>query len=169
LAPRGQGNYNKRMSSVDLDDRGVIVVCTGCGQKNRLPYERLDGEVRCGQCKEPVSLPSEPIEIEQSADFDRLISRSALPLVVDYWAPWCGPCRMVGPELRKVAARQVGRVLVVKINTDELPDLGERYAIKSIPTLAVFAGGRELARSAGARPAAEIERFIEQATAAVQG
>jgi thioredoxin 2 len=157
------------MSSVDLDDRGVIVVCNGCGQKNRLAYERLDGEVRCGQCKEPMSLPSEPIEVDQSADFDRLVSRSALPLVVDYWAPWCGPCRMVGPELRKVAARQAGRVLVVKINTDELPDLGERYAIKSIPTLAVFAGGRELARSAGARPAAEIERFIEQATAAVQG
>jgi thioredoxin 2 len=169
LAPRAQGHYNNRMSSVDLDDRGVIVVCNGCGQKNRLAYERLDGEVRCGQCKEPMSLPSEPIEVDQSADFDRLVSRSALPLVVDYWAPWCGPCRMVGPELRKVAARQAGRVLVVKINTDELPDLGERYAIKSIPTLAVFAGGRELARSAGARPAAEIERFIEQATAAVQG
>jgi thioredoxin 2 len=156
------------MSSVDFDDRGLIVACNGCGQKNRLPYERLDDEVRCGQCKEPMSLPSEPIEIDQSADFDRLVARSALPLVVDYWAPWCGPCRMVGPELRKVAARQAGRVLVVKINTDDLPDLGQRYAIKSIPTLAVFAGGHELARSTGARPAAEIERFIEQATAAVK-
>ncbi len=156
------------MSSVDFDDRGLIVVCNGCGQKNRLPYERLDGEVRCGQCKEPMSLPSEPIEIDQSADFDRLISRSALPVVVDYWAPWCGPCRMVGPELKKVAAHQAGRVLVVKVNTDDLQDLGERYAIRSIPTLAVFAGGRELARVSGARPAAEIERFIEQATAAVE-
>ena len=156
------------MSPVDFDDRGVIVACTGCGQKNRLPYERLDGEVRCGQCKEPMSLPNEPIEIDQSADFDRLISRSALPVVVDYWAPWCGPCRMVGPELKKVAAHQAGRVLVVKVNTDDLQDLGERYAIRSIPTLAVFAGGRELARVTGARPAAEIERFIEQATAAVE-
>jgi thioredoxin 2 len=156
------------MTSADLDDRGIIVVCTGCGKKNRLPYERLDGDVRCGQCKEPMSLPDEPIEIDQSADFDRLISRSALPVVVDYWAPWCGPCRMVAPELKKVAARTAGRAIVVKINTDDLPDLGERYAIRSIPTLAVFAGGRELARSSGARPAAEIERFVEQATAALQ-
>jgi thioredoxin 2 len=96
----------------------------------------------------------------------RLVARSSLPVVVDYWAPWCGPCRMVAPELQKVAARQAGRVIVVKVNTDELPDLGERFAIRSIPTLAVFAEGRERARSAGAKPALEIERFIEQATTA---
>jgi thioredoxin 2 len=155
------------MASVDLDDGGVIVPCNGCGQKNRLPYERLDGEVRCGKCKEAMAPPGEPIEIDQEADFERLISRSALPVVVDYWAPWCGPCRMVGPELKKVAARQAGRVLVVKINTDDLQVLGERYAIRSIPTLAVFAAGREVARTTGAKPAVEIERFIEQATAAV--
>ena len=87
-----------------------------------------------------------------------------MPVVVDYWAPWCGPCRMVAPELKKVARHLQGRVLVVKVNTDALSDLGERFGIQSIPTLAVFGGGKELARTAGARPANDIEAFIDQAT-----
>ena len=89
----------------------------------------------------------------------------SLPVVVDYWAPWCGPCRMVAPELQKVAARQAGQALVVKVNTDELSDLGQRFGIRSIPTLAVFAGGKEVARTSGARPAADIEAFLEQSVA----
>ena len=84
---------------------------------------------------------------------------------MDYWAPWCGPCRMVAPELEKVAARQSGRLLVIKVNTDALPDLGERFGIRSIPTMAVFAGGREIGRTSGARPAADIEAFVAQAVA----
>jgi thioredoxin 2 len=94
-----------------------------------------------------------------------VIAQASVPVVVDYWAPWCGPCRMVAPELAKVAARNAGRWLVVKVNTDVLTELGERYNIRSIPTLGVFAGGREVTRAAGARPADEIERFIAQATA----
>jgi thioredoxin 2 len=89
------------------------------------------------------------------------------PVVVDFWAPWCGPCRMVAPELQKVAARQAGKYLVAKVNTDVLSDLGERFAIRSIPTMAVFAGGREVARTAGARPASDIEAFVEKAAAGV--
>jgi thioredoxin 2 len=154
------------MSSFDLDDRGIIAPCTACGQKNRLTYERLGDAVRCGRCKRPIALPVEPIEVRRSGDFDRLVARAPLPVVVDYWAPWCGPCRMVAPELQKVAARQAGRWIVVKVNTDELQDMGERFAIRSIPTLAVFSAGREVARTVGVRPAADIERFIEQATAA---
>jgi len=152
------------MAEINLDDRGVVVVCAQCGQKNRLAYERLSGTVRCGSCKATLSAPGSPIEVASSADFDRLIARSSLPVVVDYWAPWCGPCRMVAPELQKVAARQAGRFVVVKVNTDALGDLGERFGIRSIPTLAVFDGGREIARSSGARPANEIEAFVEQAT-----
>jgi thioredoxin 2 len=152
------------MAGINLDDRGVVVACGQCGQKNRLAYERLGATVQCGKCKATLSAPGSPIEVESSADFDRLIAGSSLPVVVDYWAPWCGPCRMVAPELQKVAARQAGRFVVVKVNTDALSDLGERFAIRSIPTLAVFAGGREVARTLGAQPANGIEAFVEQAT-----
>lgn len=152
--------------TVQLDDRGVIVECPACGKKNRLAYERLGDAVQCGQCKQALRAPGEPIEIHQSADFDRLIGQSSLPVVVDYWAPWCGPCRMVAPELQKVAARQAGQAIVVKVNTDELSDLGQRFGIRSIPTLAVFEGGKEIARESGARPAPEIEAFIARARAA---
>jgi thioredoxin 2 len=151
------------MASMDFDERGIVVACHSCGQKNRLVFERIGETVRCAKCKNPLESPREPIELRSSADFDRLISRSSLPVVVDYWAPWCGPCRMVAPELQKVAARQAGRVVVVKVNTDELSDLGERFGIRSIPTLAVFAGGREVTRMAGARPAEQIEALIEKA------
>ena len=114
--------------TVQLDDRGVIVECAACGKKNRLAYERLGDAVQCGQCKQPLSAPGEPIEVHSTADFDRLIAQSSLPVVVDYWAPWCGPCRMVAPELQKVAARQAGQAIVVKVNTDEL--VGPRPAVR---------------------------------------
>jgi len=148
-----------------LDERGLIVACASCGRKNRLSYARLGDAVQCGECKQPIKPLAEPIELRSSADFDRLIANSSVPVVVDYWAPWCGPCRMVAPELQKVAARQAGQALVVKVNTDELSDLGQRYGIRSIPTLAVFAGGKEVARESGARPAPEIEAFIARARA----
>jgi thioredoxin 2 len=154
------------MADVQLDDRGLVVRCGACQQKNRLTYERLGDRVRCAQCKQALGAPGVAFEVHDAADFDRLVGRSSLPVVVDYWAPWCGPCRTVAPELQKVAARQAGRILLVKVNTDELPDLGERFGIRSIPTLAVFAGGREVGRTAGARPAEEIERFISGVTSA---
>src|SRR4029079_11525976 len=131
---------------LELDDRGVIVACASCGKKNRLAYGRLGETVQCGQCKAPIKAPDQPIEVHRTADFDRLIATSSLPVVVDYWAPWCGPCRMVAPEWKKVASRQAGQAIVIKVNTDELFDVGQRFGIRSIPTLAVFAGGKEIAR-----------------------
>jgi len=156
------------MAIVELDDRGLIVPCASCGQKNRLAYARLADSVRCARCKEPIAAPAQPIDVHASADFDRLVTAASLPIIVDYWAPWCGPCRMVAPELQKVAARQAGRVLVLKVNTDELSDLGERFGIRSIPTMAVFSGGKEIARTSGARPAADIEAFLDQSVAAAR-
>ena len=155
------------MASLDLDDRGIIATCPSCGQKNRLAFGRLGEAVRCGQCKTELPAPSVPGEIRTTADFDRLIGAASIPVVVDYWAPWCGPCRMVAPELVKVAARQAGRFLIVKVDTDALPEIGDRFRIRSIPTMAVFAEGREIARTMGARPAAEIEQFIKNAASAV--
>src|SRR3977135_2376366 len=156
------------MANLELDDRGVMVACPGCGQKNRCAAERLSAPCRCGRCKRELSPPSEPVEIASAADFDRVIATASVPVVVDYWAPWCGPCRMVAPELQKVAARQAGKMLVVKVNTDEVVELGQRYSIRSIPTLAVFANGREVARTTGARPAEQIEAFVTQATVAAK-
>jgi len=153
-------------STLEMDDRGIIVPCGKCGTKNRLAYGRLGDAVQCGNCKESIAAPNEPIEMKSTADFDRLIAQSSLPVLVDYWAPWCGPCRMVAPELQKVAARQSGRALIVKVNTDELSDLGQRFNVRSIPTLAVFGGGKELARESGARPAEAIEAFLARAQAA---
>jgi thioredoxin 2 len=153
------------MAAYPLDDRGVVVTCTGCGQRNRLLYERLGDQVQCGQCKRELPGITAPIEIDSAAAFDRLIEHASVPVAVDYWAPWCGPCRMVAPELEKLAARADGRFVIAKVNTDALPDLSERFNIRSIPTFAVFVAGREASRAAGARPAAEIEAFISRVAA----
>jgi len=154
------------MANAELDDRGIVIACPACGRKNRFPYDRLATTSRCGQCKQPLPAPAAPIDVQRVSDFDRLIASASLPVVVDFWAPWCGPCRMVAPELTKVAARQAGRFLVVKVDTDSLAEIGDRFQIRSIPTMAVFADGREIARTTGARPAAEIEAFIHQAVPA---
>jgi thioredoxin 2 len=143
-------------------DAKIHVVCPSCDTTNRVARERRSAGARCGTCKEAL-FPAKTIELRK-ANFDRHIAANDLPVVGDFWAPWCGPCRMVAPELQKVAARQAGRFLVVKVNTDELSDLGERFRIQSIPTMAVFAGGREVARTTGARPASDIETFVESAT-----
>lgn len=148
-----------------IDQTGVIVSCTSCGRANRLSFETLNRTTRCGQCKNPLSAPDTPIEIHDTAAFDAAIVRSVIPVVVDFWAPWCGPCRMVAPELERLARSAAGRYLIVKVNTDAQTEIAARFRIRSIPTMAVMYRGRELARAAGARPASEIERFVEEAIA----
>jgi thioredoxin 2 len=151
-----------------IDQKGVIVSCAHCGRANRLAYDALNRTTRCGECKNPLSPPDAPIEITDAAAFDAAVAQSQVPIVIDFWAPWCGPCRMVAPELERLARSAAGRYLIVKVNTDAQTDLAARFRIRSIPTMAVMFGGRELARTAGARPAAEIERFVDQAVAESQ-
>ncbi len=151
------------MSTAIADDRGVITECPSCHQKNRVAYSRLQEPTRCGRCKTELSRVGEPVEVATAAEFDTLLSSSSLPVVVDFWAPWCGPCRMVAPEIQKVASRQAGRLLVVKVNTDAVDGVGDRLGIRSIPTMAVFRDGREVARTSGARPASDIEAFVSNA------
>ena len=148
------------MSPLTLDDRGVVVPCSSCGTANRLRYGAVDRKTRCGKCQATLAAPAEPIEVHGAGVFDRLVAEASVPVIVDFWAPWCGPCRMMAPELETAARRLAGQALVVKVNTDAEPELGGRFRIRSIPTIAVFRDGRELTRVAGARPAADIEALV---------
>lgn len=141
---------------------GIIRACPACGKKNRVLYSRLGSEARCGSCGTALPSPSEPLEVDQGSALSGLLRESGLPVLIDFWAPWCGPCRAVAPEMQKVAARNAGKLLVVKVNTDVDPRVGAEHRIQSIPTMAVFQGGREVGRTMGARPAAQIEGFVHQ-------
>jgi thioredoxin 2 len=141
---------------------GTVRTCPSCGKKNRILWSRLDKEARCGSCGTVLTPVAEPIAVDQGAEFEALLRESALPVLVDFWAPWCGPCKMVAPEIAKVAEKNAGRILVVKVNTDVDPAVGQKHRIQSIPTMALFEGGREVARVMGARPAAAIEGFVQQ-------
>ena len=154
------------MAELNLDERGVRVGCPGCETQNRIAYERLGQSARCARCQTPIGFPDAPIAVPSVRVFDALVSQSGLPVLVDFWATWCPPCRMVAPELEKVARSRAGSVLVAKVDTEALPPLSARFDVRSIPTLAVFSGGREMKRTAGAMPAAAIEQLIDGAVEA---
>jgi thioredoxin 2 len=134
------------------------LVCPVCATLNRVPKQRLGDAPVCGKCGE--NLLDEAPRALDVAGFERLTERHELPVLVDFWAPWCGPCRTMAPHLEAAARQLRGRVTVAKVDTEAQPALAQRYNIRSIPTLAVFAGGRELARVSGAMPAADLVRWV---------
>jgi thioredoxin 2 len=147
---------------LQLDEKGILVSCSSCGQRNRLQYRTLDKKVQCGNCKTLLPHPAETIHVGTDRDFERLVSQSRLPVLVDFWAEWCGPCKMVAPELEKVAAQTAGRILVAKVNTEELQRTAARFSIASIPTMTLMRDGLEVNRISGAHPARDILTFVEQ-------
>jgi len=151
------------MSNVKANETGVIEACPSCGKKNRIPFEKLSATATCGSCGTDIPAVAAPIDIESEAAFDRLLASSTMPILVDYWAPWCGPCRQVAPEFEKVAKSASGRYVVAKVDTQSLPSLGARARVQSIPSMVVFDKGKEVSRTVGARPAAAIDAFVRDA------
>src|SRR5215213_8647743 len=145
-----------------LDNKGVLVSCGSCGTTNRLQFTGLERATRCAKCHADLPHPAEPIDIESTEAFDAVVARSSVPVIVDFWAAWCGPCRMVAPEIKKVAENMAGKALVLKVDTDANPELSSRFGIRSIPTIGVFSNGREVDRVSGVRAAAAIEAMVPQ-------
>lgn len=137
------------------------VACVHCGALNRVPAERLGEDPSCGSCKQPL-LDGTPVELDDTS-FERFVGRTELPVVVDFWAPWCGPCRTMAPAFEQAARSLKGQAVFVKVNSDDSPRLAARFAVRSIPTLVRLAGGREAARISGAVPAGQIVAFARQA------
>ena len=144
--------------SSPMDSTATLhVACTHCGATNRVPAARLGEDPVCGRCGQAL-LDGRPVELSD-ADFDQVVAASDLPVVVDFWAPWCGPCRQMAPQFEQAAHVLKGKALLVKVNSDDNPRSAARFGIRSIPTLVRLDHGREMARVAGARPAGQIVQF----------
>ena len=144
--------------TADAAVRRTVVTCPHCGKRNRVPSV-ADGVPRCGNCHN--SLPW--IAEAGDDDFAAVAERASIPVLVDFWATWCGPCRMVSPALEQLATERTGVIKLVKVDVDRAPALGQRFQIQAVPTLLVLRGGEVAARQAGAAPVAVLRRWLDDA------
>ena len=138
--------------------QSLNIVCPSCSAVNRVLAEKMEDRPRCGKCKQPL-FPSGPVVLDEG-NFDRQITRNDIPVVVDFWAPWCGPCRMMAPAFEQAARDLEPNVRLAKLNTEEAQAVAARYNIRSIPTLVVFRQGREIARQSGAMQQAQLMQWV---------
>jgi len=143
-----------------------LIRCPSCGATNRVPLEKIAQGFQpvCGRCKTPLPVGNQPVTVTD-ANFATEVERSPLPVLLDMWAPWCGPCRMVGPFVEELAKEMAGRVRVAKLNVDENPATAARFNVQSIPTLLVLKNGREVERIVGAQPKAAIVQRLQKVAA----
>jgi thioredoxin 2 len=138
----------------------VKLTCLNCGQANRVPGEKLGSGPKCGTCGAPL-MSDKPQEVDL-ATLEKAVRTDGLPLLMDFWAPWCGPCRAMAPEFARAGAALKGKARLAKVNTDQHADAAIRYQIRGIPALILYRNGGEAGRLAGARPAAQIEAFVRE-------
>ena len=146
-----------------MNKESIIVRCTNCGTKNRIAKSRLRERPICGQCKSPLSIATiydRPVDITDKT-FDSEVLSFPGPVLVDAWAPWCGPCRIVGPVLEQLAKEYAGRIKIAKLNVDENPQIASRYSINSIPTMMIFNNGEKVNALVGALPKEDIKRHLQ--------